>query len=278
MNPDVPGADVFDFSEPLPLPAAAAPLSAAVVEAAPRIGLLLKMATGQHASVTCPGLRRVALVEVTGTQTVWSPLRTGLPDAALLIADPVSTIALADVFLGGPGTADDRPVTALELSLLTRQVVPTLRPLADAMALHGVTGLETGQATTDPIPTGYGEVVAVPLQLALPSGYVATLTLCLPAKSLLPSDPGPAMPIPSQTAADTLSDVPVEVAVRMGAVVVPAADLDGLQPGDVVALPADAAHTLVGLLPGDLPLFSAELGRRDARRAVLVRTLETGEH
>lgn len=273
----MPGADVFDFREPLPLPAAAAPLSTAVVEAAPRIGLLLKMASAQSASVTCPGLRRVALVEVAGPQTVWAPLRTGLPDAALLLADRSSAIAVADLFLGGPGTAEDRAVTALELSLLTRQVVPTLRPLADALAPHGVTGFDTGAATADPLPSGYGEVVAVPLQLALPSDYVATLTLCLPAKSLLPSEPGPTMPVPSPTAAETLSDVPVEVAVRMGAAVVPAADLDGLQPGDVVALPADAAHTLVGLLPGDLPLFSAELGRRDSCRAVLVHTLQTGE-
>ena len=274
----MPGADVFDFREPLPLPAAAAPLSAAVVEAAPRVGLLLKMASGQNASVTCPGLRRVALVEVTGPRTVWAPLRTGLPDAALLVADPSSAIALADVFLGGPGAPEDRAVTALELSLLTRQVVPTLRPLADALAPHGVTGFETGPASAEPLPSGYGEVVAVPLQLTLPSEHVATLTLCLPAKSLLPSDPGPTTPVPSPTAAETLSDVPVEVAVRMGAAVVPAADLDGLQPGDVVALPADAAQALVGLLPGDLPLFSAELGRRDTRRAVLVHTIETGEH
>ena len=272
----MPGAAVYDFREPLPLPAAAAGLSSAVVAAAPRVGLLLKMSSGQHATVSCPGLRRVALVEVTGPDTVWAPLRTGLPDAALLVADPSSAIALADVFLGGPGAPEQRAVTALELSLLTRQVAPTLRPIADALAAHGVTGLDCGPATTEPLPTGYGEVVAVPLQAELPSGHTASLTLCLPAKSLLPSDPGPTTPEPSPVAADTLSDVPVEVAVRMGAAVVPAADLDGLQPGDVVALPADAAQTLVGLL-GELPLFSAELGRRDTRRAVLVHTLETGE-
>lgn len=272
----VPPASVFDFREPLPLPAAAAPLSTALTESAPRVGLLLGMASGRAITASCAGLRRVALVEVTSADSVWAPLRTGLPDAALLVADPASTIALADVFLGGNGTPEQRSVTPLELTLLVRQVVPSLRPLAEALADHGVTSFEAGPATIEPLPTGYGEVVAVPLQLDLPSGATASLTLCLPAKTLLPSDTGPVVPEPTPAAADALSDVPVEVTVRMLPSYVPAAEVDTLQPGDVVALAPDAALQLVGLLPGDLPLFAAELGRRDDRRAVLVHSLETG--
>ena len=272
----MPRATVHDFREPLPLPAAAAPLSQALVDAAPRVGLLLGMSSGRTVLVQCTGLRRVALVEVTGPQTVWAELRTGLSDAALLVTDGPSTIALADVFLGGSGQPDDRAVTALELDLLVQQVVPALRPLAEALRDHGVLTMDARSATMEPLPTGYGEVVAVPLALHLPSGAEATLTLCLPAKSLLPNDGSPALPEPSAAAAGSLADVQVEVAVRLLPSVVSAADVDGLQPGDVVQLHPDAVHSLVGLVPGDQQVFTAELGRRDSRRAVLISAVESG--
>ena len=60
----VPLAQLFDFRDPLPMPAGAAGLVAAVSDAAPRVGLLLELASGRPLPVSCPAVRRVALVEV----------------------------------------------------------------------------------------------------------------------------------------------------------------------------------------------------------------------
>ena len=266
-------AQLFDFRDPLPMPAAAARLVAAVTEAAPRVGLLLGLACGRALPTSCPGVRRVALVEVASAGMVWTPLTCGLADPGLLLVPADAAVALADVFLGGLGEGEDRACSPLEQDLLVRHTVPALRPLAAALADHGVTAFVAGATSDQPLPAGIGEVVAVPLDVDLPLGAVVRLTLCLPAKSLLPGDTGPVTPEPSSAARDVLGDVPVEVAVRLAASVVSAEDVEDLQPGDVIRLDPTAAETLLGVLAGDgveVPVLSAALGRRGKHRAVVV--------
>jgi hypothetical protein len=269
----VPAAQLFDFRDPLPMPAGAARLVAAVTGAAPRVGLLLGLACGRTVPVTCPGVRRVALVEVATPAAVWTPLSCGLSDPGLLLIAADAAVALADLYLGGLGEGEARPCTPLEQQLLVRHTLPALRPLAEALADHGVTGLAAGPISDDPLPVGGGEVVAVPLDLALPTGVVVRLTVCLPAKSLLPSDADPAPAVPSRATEAVLGDVQVEVALRLLPTVVSAEDVEDLRPGDVIRLDPDAAGQLVGVLAGtgqDVPVLSAALGRRGRRRAVVV--------
>jgi hypothetical protein len=269
----VPAAQLFDFRDPLPMPAGAARLVAAVTGAAPRVGLLLGLACGRTVPVTCPGVRRVALVEVATPAAVWTPLSCGLSDPGLLLIAADAAVALADLYLGGLGEGEARPCTPLEQQLLVRHTLPALRPLAEALADHGVTGLAAGPISDDPLPVGGGEVVAVPQDLALPTGVVVRLTVCLPAKSLLPSDADPAPAVPSRATEAVLGDVQVEVALRLLPTVVSAEDVEDLRPGDVIRLDPDAAGQLVGVLAGtgqDVPVLSAALGRRGRRRAVVV--------
>ncbi|MGZ6825283.1 MAG: FliM/FliN family flagellar motor switch protein [Mycobacteriales bacterium] len=269
----MPAALPYDFRDPLPMPAGAARLVAAVTGAAPRVGLLLGLACGRTVPASCPGVRRVALVEVATPAAVWAPLSCGLPDPGLILVPADAAVALADLYLGGLGEGEARPCTPLEQQLLVRHTLPALRPLAEALADHGVTSFAAGPISDDPLPVGGGEVVAVPLDLALPTGSVVRLTLCLPAKSLLPSDPDPAPAVPSPATRSVLSDVEVDVALRLLPTVVSAEEVEDLQPGDVIRLDPEATDRLVGLLAGsaeDVPVLTAALGRRGRRRAVAV--------
>jgi hypothetical protein len=275
----VPPAQLFDFRDPLPMPVGAARLVAAVTDAAPRVGLLLGLACGRSVPVSCPGARRVALVEVATPAAVWTPLACGLPDPGLLLVPAEAAVALADLYLGGLGEGESRPCTPLEQLLLVRHTLPALRPLAEALADHGVTGLAAGPISDDPLPVGGGEVVAIPLDLELPHGTVIRLTVCLPAKSLLPSETDLAPAVPTPAAEAVLGEVPVEVALRLPPTIVSAEDVEDLQPGDIIRLDPEAATRLIGVLAtdsDDVPVLAAALGRLGRRRAVVVHGLVGG--
>jgi len=268
----VPRPALFDFRDPLPMPAGAERLVAGLTDAVPRVGMLLGAAAGRTVTTTSGGVRRVALVEVAVDGDVWAPLDCGLPGTCLLVVPRASAVALADLLMGGLGEADERAANRLEQTLLVRHLVPALRPLATALAEHGVDGLDAQDVSDDPLPTGTGEVVAVLLDAALPSGGTVRVVLCLPARSLLPAEPEPSLPT-AGPAEDVLGDVPVSVALRLPATVVSAADLDELAPGDVLRLDPAAPDSLVGVLPraaGDLLVLTALLGRRGEQRAVVV--------
>ena len=274
----MPRPALFDFRDPLPMPAGAERLVVALTDAVPRVGMLLGAAAGRTVTTTCGGVRRVALVEVAVDGDVWAPLSCGLPGSCLLVVPRAGAVALADLLMGGLGEPDERPANRLEQTLLVRHLVPALRPLAGALAEHGVDGLVAEDVTDDPLPTGTGEVVAVLLDTALPSGGSVRVVLCLPARSLLPAEPEPALPEPGPAEA-VLGDVPVTVAVRLPASTVSAADLDELAPGDVLRLDPEATAQLVGVLPraeGDLPVLAAALGRRGEQRAVVVQDVLPG--
>ena len=275
----MPRPALFDFRDPLPMPAGAERLVLALTDAVPRVGMLLGAAAGRTVTTTSGGVRRDALVEVAVDGDVWAPLACGLAGSCLLVVPRAGAVALADLLMGGVGEPDERPANRLEQTLLVRHLVPALRPLAGALAEHGVDGLVAEDVTDDPLPTGTGEVVAVLLETALPSGESVRVVLCLPARSLLPAEPEPELPAPGPADA-VLGDVPVTVSVRLPATSVSAADLDDLAPGDVLRLDPEAVEQLVGVLPraeGDLPVLAAALGRRGEQRAVVVSQVLPGQ-
>lgn len=275
----MPPASLFDFRDPLPMPAGAGRLVTSVVAATPRVGLLVGLACGRDVVGSCAGVRRAALVEVARPGAVWVPLACGLPEHGLLIVGRADAVALSDLLLGGTGEADERATSEMEQQLLVRHLVPALRPLVDALADHGVTDLASGPVSDTPLPTGLGEVVAVPVALALPSGVTATMTFCLPAKSLLPAETGPLQPEPLTATERVLADVPVDVSLRLPSTTVSAEDVEDLSPGDVLALDPGALTTLFGVLPGGsapVAVLTASLGRRGTRRAVVVHDLLGG--
>ncbi len=271
----MPRLALFDFRDPLPMPPGAQRLVADVTEAVPRVGLLLGSAAGRPVTVTCGGVRRVALVEIAADGDVWAPLLCGLPGTCLLLVPRSGTVALADLLLGGRGEVEDRRPTGLEQQLIVRHVVPSLRPLVVALAEYGVQDLAAGPPTDDPLPAGAGEVVAVLIEAALPSGATSRMVLCLPARSLLPAEPARALPAPGP-AEDVLGEVPVDLSLRLPATVVTAEDLEDLSPGDVLRIDPESVLQLSGVLEhadGERAVLTAGLGRRGRRRAVVVHEL-----
>lgn len=276
----VPPAQLFDFRDPLPMPAGASRLVAAVVDAAPRVGMLLGLACGRSLTVGCPSVRRVSLVEVSTHGAIWVPVTCGLADPGVLLVPAEAAVALADLYLGGLGEPEQRPCNALEKDLLVRHTFPALRPLAAALADHGVTSFVPGPLSDDPLPSGGGEVLAIALDVELPLGQTLRVTLCMPAKSLLPSEVEAAVPTPSAAARQALGDVPVDVALRLAAATVSAEDVEDLCPGDVIRLDPDSLHQLLGVLAGEgleVPVLAASLGRRGKNRAVVVHALPGGQ-
>ncbi len=274
----MPRPQLFDFRDPLPMPAGAERLVGTLTDAVGRVGLLLAAAAGRAVPVTCGGVRRVALVEVAGPGDVWAPLDCGLPGTCLLLFPGGGAVALADLLMGGLGAAEDRAATRMEQGLLVRHVVPALWPMAAALAPYGVTGLAAGPPSDDPLPAGTGEVIAVLLDVVLPAGSTIRLVLCLPARSLLPAAPERVLPAPGP-AEQVLGHVPVTVAVRLPASTVRASDMEELAPGDVLRLDPGAADQLTGVLVrpgGELTVLTAALGRRGRRRAVVVHDVLEG--
>ena len=274
----MPRAALFDFRDPLPMPAGAERLVGVLTEAVGRVGLLLGAAAGRQVQVTCGGVRRAALVEVASDGDVWVPLECGLPGTCLLLVPGAGATALADLLMGGTGTAEPRPTTRLEQKVLVRHLVPSLWPLAAALADLGVTDLQAGPPSDEPLPAGTGEVVAVLVDADLPSGTACRVVLCLPARSLLPAEPERALP-PVGPAEAVLGSVPVTVSVRLPGASVSAAELDELTPGDVLRFDVAATTQLTGVLlraDGELPVLRAGLGRRGRTRAVVVHDLLEG--
>lgn len=262
------------------MPAGAGRLVACASEAAPRVGLVLGSACGRLVDVTCTAVRRAATVELTTGYDVWADLDCGLPGTCLLLVPGADTVALADLVMGGTGTPEARAVTRLEQQVAVRTLVASLAPVVEALADWGLQPLTAGPPSDEPLPPGTGEVVAVVLAVALPSGTPCTVTLCLPARALLPVELDATVPAPATAAERALSDVPLSVVLRLPATTVVAADVADLAPGDVLRMDADAASQLSGCVSGpggeDLTVLSASLGTRGRSRAVVVHELLGG--
>ena len=81
----MPRPALFDFRDPLPMPAGAERLVLGLTDAVPRVGMLLGAAAGRTDTTTSGGVRRAALVEVAVDGDVWAPLACGLPGTCLLV-------------------------------------------------------------------------------------------------------------------------------------------------------------------------------------------------
>jgi flagellar motor switch protein FliM len=258
------------------MPGSAARIVDAVVETAPRVGLMLGLASGRTVTAACPGVRRMALVELAAPGSIWITLGSNLSEQGLLVLSAPDAISLADLLLGGPGnTVADRAATPLEQELVRHHLVPALRPIGEV--LPGVGPLHAGQVSDEPLPVGGGEVLAVPVQLDLPAGRSVTVTVCFPARSVLPAaEAAPTIMPMSPDAARVLVDAPISVTLYTQPAAMPAADLADLAPGDVVRLDPHATEALIGLVDTGsepLPILLAALGRRGKHRAVVVHDL-----
>jgi hypothetical protein len=266
----------FDPQAPQPLPERIRPLVGALLANAARVGLKLTLSCGRRVAVSCAGCGRLPASALAAAGAAWSVLDAGLPTPGVLSADDPVALALADVLLGGSGTVAKRAPERVEASVLRRHLGRALSPLAEPLQPYGVRGLDLSEPPPDTTPTellGGAEMFAVRLTVELDSGPLdGALVVALPYRSLF-GTAGTA-DVPRDEAANrALAAVPVDLTVRFPATTLPAYDIAGLEPGDVLRL--EVAQPVVQGLVDGVQLLSGSLGRSGRRRAILVSSLES---
>ncbi len=270
-----PTSAAFDPQTPQPLPERIRPLVGALMANAARVGLKLTLSCGRRVTVTCAGCGRLPASALASSGTAWSLLEAGLPTPGVVSADDTVALALADVLLGGDGGVVQRAPERVESSVLRRHLGRALSPLIEPLHPYGVRTLDLTEPPPDTTASellGGAEMFAVRLSVELESGPLeGAIVVALPYRTLF-GTAGTA-DIPRDEAANrALAAVPVDLTVRFPATTLPAYDVAGLEPGDVLRLEV-ATPVVEGLVDG-IPLLSGSLGRSGRRRAIVVSSLE----
>ncbi len=267
----------FDPQVPQPLPERIRPLVGALILNAARIGLKLTLSCGRRVTVTCAGCGRLPASALGGTGAAWSVVDAGLPTPGVLTADDGVALALADVLLGGDGHVPARAPERVEISVLRRHLGRSLSPLLEPLVPYGVRSIDLAAPPpeiTPPELLGGAEMFAVRLTVELDQGELpGALVLALPYRTLF-GTAGTADVPRDEKANRALSAVPVDLTVRFPATTLPAYDIAGLEPGDVLRLEV-ASPVVQGLVDG-VRMLTGSLGRSGRRRAILVSELESG--
>lgn len=267
----------FDPQAPQPLPERIRPLVGALIINAGRIGLKLTLSCGRRVAVTCVGCGRLPASALGGAGAAWSVVEAGLPTPGVLTADDGVALALADVLLGGDGSVEARAPERVEISVLRRHLGRALSPLLEPLVPYGVRSIDLVGPPPDmtaPELLGGAEMFAVRLTVELDSGELpGALVLALPYRTLF-GTAGTADVPRDEKANRALSAVPVDLTVRFPATTLPAYDIAGLEPGDVLRL--EVAQPVVQGLVDGVRLLSGSLGRSGRRRAIVVSELESG--
>lgn len=218
-----------------------------------------------------------------------------LPGLLLLEIAPELALAAVERLLGGAGTAGPaRALTTLESGLVAGVVGEVLPAFAEALAPAeieaGVAGIGAGpEALTGPSPVE--PAVVLPFSLTLStgnppapaaSGPVLLFGLLSTVRPLLDQIALPAAPDTAATAEGEpgfsavtsagsvetlLGDVPVALAIRLRPAKVPARDIVGLRPGDVLRLDHGVDEPAIGSV-GGVELLEGYLGGRARRLGI----------
>ncbi len=210
-----------------------------------------------------------------------------LGDCLLLDVEPSILYPMIDRLLGG-GHEDEppprRPISDIELPLAARIVRLFLKQLS--LAWHNVVDLELEviQVESNPrllraLPSDE-MVVSVDFQTTI-GIQQGMMRLCIPCRAIRRLDAngsaGPEGTLPpvvrmSEEVAATEPDSAVEMSVTLASTSITAAELSGLQVGDIVATEADASSPAVVSFSGE-PKYLAKPGACRGRKAVCITEL-----
>lgn len=270
-------SSAFDPQTPQPLPERIRPLVGALITTAGRVGLKLTLSCGRRVAVSCAGCGRLPASALAGSGAAWSVVDSGLPTPGVLTVDDPVALALADVLLGGDGKVPSRAPERVEISVLRRHLGRALTPMLEPLMAYGVRSLDLAEPPSDitaPELLGGAEMFAVRMSVELDSGALpGVLVLALPYRTLFGTAGTSDVPR-DEKANRALAGVPVDLTVRFPATTLPAYDVAGLEPGDVLRL--DVVQPVVQGLVDGVRLLSGSLGRSGRRRAILVSELESG--
>lgn len=213
------------------------------------------------------------------TPVVASPVSLEpLPGGLVVALAGTSALCLVERLMGGPGNAGPaRGLTDLELLVMGDFFQLLLGPLQEAfepvVALSpSLTAIETNPALIRLVPP-LEMTTLLSQDISFPGTQIpgARLLLCYPVTTLraalapllggaLPVAPREATGAPAAIAAN-LAGVDVEFSVHLKPARVPAGDLVGLKPGDVLRLDHKTDEPALGAVRG-IDLFTGSLGTR----------------
>lgn len=252
------GDDRYDFSRVAPPTALRDHVAGAGEVAASRAGRLIATVLRRDVGATCDSVTGTTPADVLDGATPFTLVAGGLD---LLLGIPsAQVVALADALAGGPGVGADRAPTDLEVGLAARFLGQVLTPLADLVGAdegpRSVIG--GGPEHLD----GDDRLVGLTLRFT-----VDDLTMEVRA-GLDPAVAGPLAPTTHERAPAAvdprltarLGEVDVGVTICFAPLTVAAADLEDLQPGDVLRLDHRLHDPLVGFV-GEQPVVVGRPGR-----------------
>lgn len=178
---------------------------------------------------------RAELDELTGTTFA---LRSAGTTLGVLHVDEEQAIALADLFLGGPGVGDDRPVADIELAVIGRAMPAILAPIVGTATFSSIDSLEV---QSDKDLAGVAAYL-VRSDLSITIGK-AEITGALYVRD--PDRAGPVSGGQEPVVTRSAATMPLSIDIELATVEMPAAEIGTLAVGDVVIfdVPSDAPVT-----------------------------------
>ncbi len=208
---------------------------------------------------------RFEVEELLGTTFALSAAGTTL---GVLHLDDTQTVALADVFLGGPGHGEDRPATDIELHVIGRSIAPILHLIVATATFTTVNRLEAAPVRDlSGLPT---HLVRTDLRVMV-SGTEVTGAVFVRD----PDRAGPATEaMGGAVVTASAATMPLALDIELASVDMPAADIGHLAIGDVVIfdVPADAPASA---RYDSTTLFEGLIHHDDDRRYLEVTTVRS---
>lgn len=183
-----------------------------------------------------------------------------------LVVEPITVVQLADLIIGGRGTAEDRPPSSLELDLFAARMLAPVATLIDAVAPNRP---EARVLVEGDYPTPARSLV---VELSVEHADTTAHLLVEVLAHHLAADPDDKDAAALEAVCE---DVPLEMSFRFAPVHLHTREIAQLQPGDVICLEHEAGKPLVGEVDGR-PLVIGRVGVSHRRAAVEVVDLVEG--
>lgn len=202
-------------------------LAVAVQEAAVLTAETLAGVTRRPATVTIGDLLEPVKARDLPSEGVACEISTvgGSPLAILLLSDE-NTVAIADVFFGGPGSGAERRPAPIEVQAIVSSLPPVIEPVVAAVTSSG--GHEIQMRASDEITAPAADLVRLDLSFDIDGVEIQA--------ALFAPDPDRAGPT-GGTSAEMLqlaAGIPVQFDVDLGSIPMQAGEVQGLATGDIV--------------------------------------------
>ncbi len=209
-----------------------------------------------------------------------------LPSQFLLEVDTGLGLDVVDRSLGGPGNASEtRPLTALELGLLTRHLPVFIAAIRESLeplitVQPELAGIEDNPFFAHACPpsevlyTAHFEVTLAEQARSIRLTFPEPIIQALQSQFTVAQWGDAGVPDHRSGLSEQLAMVPVTVRARLNPTKVRAAELRRLRPGDVVGLDHWEDEPVTAFVDG-IPLLEGRLGARGDRAALLIERWRT---